>query len=197
MVQLTDAWRRQYETLFATMLIRPNRVSLANSVANKIKANQARYTAVSERTNGVPWFFIGTLHYREASLDFTKFLGDGEPLSRASINVPAHMGPFRTFEDGGVAALIHEGFQRVTDWSLGSILFLGEEYNGEGYHIYHRDVPTPYVWAGSTVYVRGKYSSDGHYDPYLIDQQLGIAVILASMQKLGFISLAPAIKAAA
>jgi lysozyme family protein len=185
MVKLTDTWRKQYEHNFAEMVVHPARIAEAEKAAHNIAQNEARYGAVSIRTNGVPWFLIGCLHYREASLNFTKFLGDGEPLSRATINVPAHMGPFKTFEDGAVAALEHEGFHRVTDWSLGSILFHAEEYNGEGYHLYHRTILSPYVWAGSNIYTCGKYVGDGVFDPNEVDKQLGVAVLMSTLQRLG------------
>ena len=91
---LTDAWRAKYESQFASMVIPPKVVAEASAVALKINVHRDIYEAISKRTNGVPWFLIGALHDREASLDFTKFLGDGEPLCRATVNVPAHMGPF-------------------------------------------------------------------------------------------------------
>jgi lysozyme family protein len=182
MAVLTDAWRKQYEADFASMIINPGKLKEGLDVAAKIEANRARYETISKATNGIPWYFIGALHYREASLDFTKFLGDGEPLDRASVNVPAHMGPWHgpdAFEQGAIAALKHEGFDKVTDWSLGSILFHAEEYNGEGYHLHH--LPSPYVFAGSDKYSHGMYLSDGKFSYSAVDPRIGVAVIIASL----------------
>jgi lysozyme family protein len=184
MVTFTDAWRKQYAAQFASMVIHPDKVKEADETADAIIAHRARYETISKATNGVPWHFIGCLHYREASLDFTKFLGDGEPLDRASVNVPAHMGPWHgpdAFEQGAIAALKHEGFDKITDWSLGGQLFRAEEYNGEGYH--DHGLPSPYVFAGTSIYSHGLYLSDGKFSLTVVDHRIGVAAILAALIK--------------
>jgi lysozyme family protein len=68
---------------------------------------------------------------------------------------------------------------RWTDWSIGGLLTLLEEYNGLGYASMGR--PSPYVWASTDQYHSGKYIADGHYDPNAIDHQLGCGALLARM----------------
>ena len=186
MVQLTEAWAADYVKKFNSMTIRPGVLATALNVAKKIGANKARYDTV-EKATGVPWFLVAALHQRESSGNFATYLGNGEPLNRVTRLVPAGRGPFASWEAGAIDALTHEGFEKVTDWSLGSILFHAEAYNGEGYH--NKGVPSPYVWAGSNQYTRGKFASDGHYNPSLVDQQLGVAVILAALIQLKLISI--------
>jgi len=53
-----------------------------------------------------------------------------------------------------------------------------EAFNGTGYQRYHPDVPSPYLWAGTTVYLRGKYVEDGRFDRFAVDKQVGAAAIL-------------------
>jgi lysozyme family protein len=175
------ARQKQYEADFASMQVHPSLLHEALGVANRLLAHKSRYDAVSAKT-GVPWFLIAALHERESSGDFETYLGDGEPLDRVTHLVPANRGPFKNFEDGAFDALVHEGFDKITDWSLGSVLAHAEMYNGLGY--FNRGVPSPYVWAGSDKYVRGKYASDGVYSSGLVDTQLGVAVIIKALAAL-------------
>jgi lysozyme family protein len=58
-----------------------------------------------------------------------------------------------------------------------------EGYNGWGYR--NRGVPSPYNWSGTNIYDSGKFTSDGHYSPSAIDQQLGVCAILKRMEEKG------------
>lgn len=188
-MKFTEDIGKDYEKKFHSMVINPSRFAEAIATAKKINQNRVRYQII-EKATGVPWYLVGIFHVREASLDFSKFLGNGEPLNRATVNVPKHMGPFTgpdAFEKGAVAALVHEGFDKIKDWSLGSILFHMEEYNGEGYRLH--GLPSPYVWAGSNNYNKEKYTSDGHLDPNLVDTQLGGAIMLSALIQLGILIL--------
>jgi lysozyme family protein len=68
---------------------------------------------------------------------------------------------------------------RWTDWTAGGALTLLEEYNELGYAAH--GWPSPYIWAATDQYIKGKYVSDGHYDPNAIDHQLGCAALLNRM----------------
>jgi lysozyme family protein len=127
------------------------------------------------------------LHEREASCNFACYLGDGEPLDHVSHYVPKGRGPFKTFEDGAIDALVHEGFDKVKDWTLGSVLFHAEEFNGEGYH--DHGLPSPYVFAGSNQYSHGKFDRDGHFNADLVDTQPGCAVMLQALIQLNILTL--------
>lgn len=184
MVTITDAWRNDYESKFAALKIKPNVLPTALAVARKIAANRSRYEPAAQAT-GVPWFLIGILHERESSLNFATYLGDGEPLDHPTHNVPKGRGPFKDFTTGAIDALVHEGFDKVTDWSIGAMLFHIEEFNGEGYH--NHGMPSPYVFAGSNWYSKGKYDVDGHFNATLVDTQLGGAVMLTALIQLGIL----------
>lgn len=186
MVILTDAWRKQYEDAFASMVVDPARKSIALNVAKHIASHKDQYVQISKVT-GVPWFMIGILHEREAGLNFASYLGDGEPLDHETHNAPKGRGPFKDFFTGAVDALAHEGFDEIKDWSLGSILFHMEEFNGEGYH--NHGLPSPYVWSWSNKYQSGKYDRDGHFVSTLVDAQIGGAIIMFSLLQLGILVL--------
>lgn len=137
-----------------------------------------------EAATGVPWFVIAVIHEREASQMFTAQLGQGDPLGLVSKHVPKGRGPFtgqRAFVRGAIDALVDCGpyAARWKDWTPGGALTLLEEYNGLGYA--GKGLPSPYVWAGTNQYTKGKYVADGVWDPNAVDKQLGCAGVLKAM----------------
>jgi len=143
-------------------------------------AAKARYETVSAQTD-VPWFIIAVIHEREASQSWAANLAQGDPWNAVSVHVPKGQGPFKSWEDAAVNALLRCAPYAAhwADWSIGGALTLLEEYNGLGYAM--RGVPSPYLWAGNNQYKSGKYIADGHYDLNAIDHQLGCAALLARM----------------
>jgi len=141
---------------------------------------KAQYLDVSTKTT-VPWFVIAVIHEREASQSWKANLAQGDPWNRVSVHVPKGRGPFKSWVDAAIDALVaappHAA--RWGDWSTGGTMTLFEDYNGLGYAA--RGKPSPYVWASTNQYVKGKYVSDGHYDPSVVDKQEGCAAILMRM----------------
>jgi len=146
-------------------------------------AAKARYQAVSAKT-GVPWAFIAVAHERECSQDWTGSLAQGDPWNRVSVHVPAGRGPFKSWEDAAIDALVNcaPHAAKNKDWSIGGTLAMLEQYNGLGYAA--RGRPSPYIWSGTDQYVSGKYVRDGVYDPNAVDSQLGCAGLLMAMMAL-------------
>lgn len=143
-------------------------------------AAKARYQAV-EKSTGVPWWFIAVVHEREASQNWNTQLGQGDPLNKKSTHVPKGRGPFVTWEEGAVDALVNCApfAAKNKDWSVGGALAMLEKYNGLGYA--SKGLPSPYVWAGTDQYTKGKYVADGVFDPNAVDKQLGVAGLLKFM----------------
>ena len=141
---------------------------------------RCRYQAVAART-GVSWEVIAVIPERESSQDWTGSLAQGDPWNRVSVHVPAGRGPFRSWEDAAIDALVNcaPHAARNKDWSIAGTLTLLESYNGLGYAC--RGVPSPYVWSGTNQYKCGKYIRDGVYDPNAVDYQLGCAGLLLAM----------------
>jgi len=167
----------------AAKLTRPFDASARHLVDPTAKA---RYKAVSSRT-GVPWYVIAVIHMRECptlrdgSPSFDHSLAQGDRWNQKSIHVPAGRGPFKSWEDCAVDALVNCApyAARWKDWSIGGILTILEQYNGLGYA--NRGIASPYIWSGTDQYVRGKYVADGRFDPNAVDQQLGCAGLLMAM----------------
>ncbi|HXO69812.1 MAG TPA: peptidoglycan-binding protein [Bradyrhizobium sp.] len=156
--------------------------------ATKAVANKSRYQSIETRT-GVSWLFIAVSHYRESSQNFSKSLAQGDPWNKVSVHVPAGRGPFASFEDAAVDALVDCAPHAAenTDWSIGGMLTLLERYNGLAYANAGR--PSPYLWSGTTIYdpptgPGGKVTHDhGPIEP-VVDKQLGCAGLIMAMMKL-------------
>jgi len=159
---------------------RLTRSSQFNPVAARLVAAKARYKAVEAKT-GVPWFFIAVCHERESSQNWGGSLAQGDHWNRVSTHVPAGRGPFSSWEEAAVDALVNCAPRAALnkDWSAGGTLTMLEQYNGLGYAA--RGTPSPYVWAGTDQYRSGKYVRDGVFDPDAVDQQLGCAGLLFLM----------------
>lgn len=160
------------------------RASEIEKQAQKLVANKARYQAVSAKT-GVPWDVIGVIHYRESSGSFAGVLHNGQKIigtGKKTTIVPKGRGPFSSWEQAAVDALMncHPFAGKNKDWSIAGTLDLLERYNGLGYR--NKGLPSPYLWAGTDQYVKGKYVADGKYDPYHVDQQLGVAALLIKIR---------------
>lgn len=186
----------KYGALWDKAHILPNRMAEVNAVARRLVAPdaKARYQTISQAT-GVPWWVIAVIHEREASQNFTKQLGQGDPLNQISQHVPRGRGPFfnhpndppgqDAFYRGAVDALQNcpPYAARWKDWSPGGTLTLLVLYNGTGYDDYHHEV-SPYDFGATDQEQRGKYTGDGHFDPLVWDTQVGCAAMLKAMMVL-------------
>jgi lysozyme family protein len=177
LVALKDANERRFKNARLTR----NYASIARRLIEPTA--KARYQLVSQRT-GVPWAVIAVIHMRESSQDWARSLAQGDPWNRVSVHVPAGRGPFNSWADAAVDALVncHPYIARNKDWSIGGTLTRLEEYNGLGYAAKGR--PSPYIWAGTDQYVSGKYVRDGVYDPNHVDTQPGCANLLMTMMSM-------------
>lgn len=160
-------------------------------VAERLIAARPRYENVSKAT-GVPWDVIAVIHEREASQSWTANLAQGDPWNAVSVHVPEGRGPFPSWEAAACDALTACAPHAASwhDWSDGGRLTLLEQYNGLGYA--NMGKPSPYIWAATNQYVKGKFISDHHFDPEAIDHQLGCAALLARIALLAGKQPAPA-----
>jgi lysozyme family protein len=146
-------------------------------------ANKGRYLAIARQADmpDIAWVFIAVSHYRESSQDFSRSLAQGDRWNEVSHNVPAGRGPFKSFEDAAVDALVKCAPKAafLKDWSIGGILTNLERFNGLGYA--RMGKPSAYVWSGTNQYEKGKYVADGVFDPEKVDAQLGVAGLIMTM----------------
>jgi lysozyme family protein/peptidoglycan hydrolase-like protein with peptidoglycan-binding domain len=180
---LTPAQTRQgYLNLWAAMSILAGRRLALNTVVAKIVQGRERYEAV-EKATGVPWWFIGIVHYREAfpPCNFAGYLGNGQPWNKKTTKEPSKRGPFASWEEGAIDALTLQG-QRDgwnSDWSLPTALHRFEAYNGWGY--FYHGVNSAYVWSWTSQQQPGKYVDEGKWSSTFIDPQPGCAAMLKGL----------------
>lgn len=167
------------------MQIRPSLIPSLDRVARRLVAPSAktRYQEVAAATR-VPWFIIAVIHEREASQSWAANIAQGDPWNAVSRHVPKGRGPFSSWKDAALDALINCApyAARWNNWTAGGALTLLEHYNGLGYA--NRGMPSPYIWASSDQYSKGKYVADGVFDPDAVDRQLGCAALIARMAAL-------------
>jgi lysozyme family protein len=180
-VKYTAALAKYYTGLWNGLEVTPARRREAATYAKKILANKARYQAIEQAT-GVPWHFVALAHYRESTLNFSKNLCNGQPLTMRTTIVPKGRGPYKNFEESAYDALVRiKGYSAKLDWSLGPYCHRIEGYNGYGYH--GKGIPSPYLVGGSNKQKSGKYVRDHVYDPSHWDTQLGVLTLLKALME--------------
>ena len=192
-VSLTPPLRLEYEQLFNSCVIRPERAAEVTRIINQIAANRPKYDAV-ETSLGIPWSFTAVIHNMESSLSFKGHLHNGDPLGARTVNVPAnrpHTGnpPF-SWEVSAADALTMKKLSAQTDWSLAGTLYQIERYNGWGYRSFHANVLSPYLWSFSNHYSSGKYVADGTWSETARSAQCGAAVLLRRLAELQVVEFA-------
>ena len=183
-----------YAKAFGAIKVRPEWLAPADRVVDRIfDPNARKRLRKVEEASGAPWWLIGVIGMMETGLSFTSHLHNGDPLSAPTVNHPpnrpSNWRPGITWEDSAIDAVTtppHD-LRAIPDWSIGTTLQQLEKYNGFGYR--NRGQWSPYLWSGSTSYEKGKFGSDGKFDPNLVSKQVGAAVLIARMEARGLISV--------
>lgn len=172
------------EDLFNSMIVTSGSINIsAKKKVETLVSNIDRYKEVSHHfpNPGLKWWFVAVIHEMECSQNFNRHLHNGDRLINRTINVPAGrpikgIPPF-TFTESAIDALELKGADKITDWSIGNILYFLEGYNGYGYEKYHH-INSPYLWSGTNHYTKGKYIADGKWDENAVSKQVGVAILL-------------------
>lgn len=175
------ATQKGYAALWDKAVLTSSKRSAAVKVAQRIIAHRKRYEAVQAQT-GVPWWWIGAIHDREAAGSFLGVLHNGEQIIGKGVKtklVPAGRGPFSSWEEAAVDALKLKSLEKIADWSISRQLFEAERFNGQGY--FGRRVNSPYLWAATSLQQAGKYVADHKWSSTAWDQQLGVAAVLKAI----------------
>jgi lysozyme family protein len=181
MPTLTPQLQSEYQRMFESCAINPEKYPEVDTILNSILKGKTFYEAVEKRL-GIPWYFIGIVHCLEGSCNFGVHLHNGDPLNARTVQVPAGRPregtpPF-SWQASAEDALTLKQFNNLSDWSIPSMLYRFEGYNGFGYRKPAINIPSPYLWSFSNHYKRGKFVADGNYSPAAISKQCGAAVLL-------------------
>lgn len=174
--------RLAYLDLWRKCKIRDELLGEFANTANKVLGFKAMYDPIALQT-GIPWYVVGALDCREENFNHKGYLGNGDPLNKVTTHVPRGRGPFGSWSDGAIDALMMGGFSKLPTgghWDIVTALIKCEIYNGAGYH--GMGLPSPYVWAGTNIQKPGKYTSDGHFDYLAMDHQPGTAGIFLALK---------------
>lgn len=188
--QPTGVYSGVFEDHFATQ--NNLRVQLSQAQLDSVedfqehyKKHRKRYEGVSGKTD-IPAALIAAIHWRESTGDFSTYLHQGDPLGRKAVNEPKNIPVFHKWENAAVHALQMKAFLRDNigidseTRDLAALATFSEAYNGLGYHLY-KGMESPYVYAGTSAYSRGKYVGDGDFSSHHIDQQPGIVPLLGAV----------------
>jgi len=140
-----------------------------------------RRTAFEQHNDGVPWWLTSIIAERESGQDWSRSLAQGDRWNHASVNEPRGRGPFQSWEDAAVDALHLDHVDKVIDWRLEKALYTCIGFNGWGYYLYHKHMPSPYLWGGTSIQVKGKYVRDGVWSSTTWDTQVGCACMLRAL----------------
>jgi lysozyme family protein len=186
----------EYWRLFFECKVRQEKLADVTRMVTRINTNRQRYERVAGTLGTLPWWFVALVHAMESSLDFTKHLHNGDPLTARTTHVPVGRptanpqarpgegpGPQNSYswEESARDALRMKNLDRWTDWTIRASFYKLEEYNGWGYRLYHPGVLSPYLWSYTNHYSRGKYAADGRWDANLVSNQPGAAALLRVM----------------
>jgi len=183
-----ESLKRGYGNLWRKAVIKPEWQSRIDRAVAKIAAGRAQYEAV-EALTGVPWRFIGALHMMESGCDFRTHLHNGDPLTARTRQAPPGRpaaapanGRTYTWQESAIDALRLKGLHLVDSWTIERILYEAERYNGWGYMLHK--IMSAYVWSGTNLYTRGKYTRDGHLDFNAVSLQAGIATLMKGLMEM-------------
>ena len=175
----------EYIELWSQIEIDERRAKDVDAMARKVLRGKETYQKISDKT-GVPWWFVGVLHGRESGCDFSKHLHNGDPLGARTVRVPTGRPrgkpPF-TWEASAIDALEMKGLHKVQAWPIERVCYEAERFNGFGYRQAGRP-KSPYLWAGTNHYTRGKYVADHQYSATAIDKQSGCIAVLKRLTEL-------------
>ncbi len=192
-IALTPELQHEYQRLFATGVIRPERTAEVEEWVDAVMADRDRYRAVGRRLN-VPWFVVAVLHEADTGRDFTVHLHNGDPLNERTRHLPdgrpVEGEPPFTWEDSAADALCLHHFDQWPDWSIAGILFKLEGHSGWSYRLHRPDVLSPYLWNYSTHYHQGKYVADDVWNETAVAQRCGAAVLLRRLAERDLIEFA-------
>lgn len=158
-----------------------------NNYIEVYEKNKDMYERISKETD-IPSELVWAIHCRESNCNFKTYLHNGDPLGADTVNVPVGI-HFNEFEPAAIDAINREKYKLkvysidmnsdTTD--MNAMCALGEVYNGTGYYTNER--PNPYILSGTNLYEKGKYPSDGHYDPNLVDAQPGVYELITKLRE--------------
>jgi len=186
---LSGLLRQEYQLRFNSARVPPARQEVVAQSVRKMLANRARYERITKSMT-MPWYFLAIIHGLEADFRFDSHLHNGDPLTSRTVRVPAGRPargtpPF-SWEESAMDAITMMRYDKWNDWSIAGMLVVWERYNGLGYRPY--GINSPYVWACTDLYAKGRYVADGRFDANAESRQCGAVAMLKGLIASGSVS---------
>jgi lysozyme family protein len=182
-----DELKNEYSKWYAGCQLLPHRKANADFYVSRILKFKANYQLVSAEVRNIPWQLVGIIHGMEAGFNFKGHLHNGDPIDAKTVHEPAGRpkvwNPPFTWKASAIDALMGHDLHQVAAWSTERMLYELERYNGFGYR--RRGLPTAYLWSFSNLYDKGKFVSDGVFDPEKRSEQCGAALIMKRLEAEG------------
>ena len=123
--------------------------------------HRARYERITKSMT-MPWYFLAIIHGR-SRLQVRLPSAQRDPLTGRTVHVPAGRPtrgkpPF-SWEESATDAIAVNRYDKWNDWSIAGMLVAWERYNGLGYRPH--GIHSPYVWACTDLYAKGRYVAKG------------------------------------
>lgn len=150
--------------------------------------NKSMYKKVAKKAK-VPAQLVAAIHYRENTSDclggkFDSYLHNGDMLGKETVNEPKGIFyPKGQFVRAAQNAIdMKSSYRGRYKLSATSKDFVGMcsfalTYNGkpESKRIWQH---SPYVFSGTNINKKGKYTDDSGYDPNVVDKQVGVFLLI-------------------
>ena len=183
----------EYTKFWASMHVtRPS--AALKAVREELLPHKDRYKA-QEKLTGIPYFVSMCLYYREAlhPARFDAWAHNGDPMKDRqgrpirTVNVTANRPPDPnvSWEEGcHDAYIVCDTLGLITQWSPARVAYAAESFNGWGYRSPRINIPSPYLWGGTSVQKKGKFVADHNFDATVMDEQIGVMAILWAIMEL-------------
>lgn len=186
---LSRLLRQEYQQRFDAAKVSPARQEMVAQGVRRMLANRARYERITKSMT-MPWYFLAIIHGLESDFRFDAHLHNGDPLTGRTVRVPAGRPtegtpPF-SWEESARDAIAVNRYDKWNDWSIAGMLVAWERYNGLGYRPY--GIHSPYVWACTDLYAKGRYVADGRFDANAESRQCGAVAMLKGLIATGSVS---------
>ena len=186
---LSRLLRQEYQQRFDAAKVPAARQEIVAQSVRKMLGNRARYERITKSMT-MPWYFLAIIHGLEADFRFDAHLHNGDPLTGRTVRVPAGRPaggtpPF-SWEESARDAIAVNRYDKWNDWSVAGMLVAWERYNGLGYRPH--GIHSPYVWACTDLYAKGRYVADGRFDANAESRQCGAVAMLKGLIATGSVS---------
>ena len=185
-----------YREAYKVCAIKPGEEKAVKNAVKRILWGKRLYLKVAEET-GLEWWILGGIHSLEADCNFQAVLHNGERIigtGEKTRLVPKGRGPFESWPEAAIDAIGLNPYRwvkiREAGPEIGLVLEAVESFNGRGYISgAGKATVSPYLWSKTNVYTKGKYVSDGKFDPSVVSKQVGFVAIVKELERLGEITI--------